>query len=293
MFENYDYECTFEKLIDDKMSMTEADFLSKKIKRKNYCIVVKTIKSGDMVESEVYPAYFNNSGAPRGKKKRASKDSQRNLNDKNAKKHLVRLINANFTRHGKHVTLTYSGKEPLKEEAERDVRNFIRRINYAQKQAGAPAAKYIAVTEFKNGDGKKAKVHHHVILQCALSRDEIEGVWKKGRANADRLCPDDFGLEGLARYISKNTGNGKRYTMSRNLKQPVITKSYTRLTKRKVYDIALDFEKAKDIFESTYKDCVFLDFKARYTTDFDGVYLYARLRRKPGGKNEGIRSQGV
>ena len=280
VFENYDYECVFEKQINEKLTMTEADFLGRKIKRKNYCIVVKTIKSGNMVESEVYPAYFNECSAPRGEKKKASKTSQRNLNDRNAKKHLVRLINANFTKHGKHVTLTYSGKEPLKDEAEKDVKNYLRRINYALKKAGKRGAKYIAVTEYKNGDGKKAKIHHHIVLECALSRDEIENIWKKGRANADRLRPDDFGLEGLARYITKNTGNGKRYTASRNLKQPVITKSYTRLTKRKVYDIALDFEKAREIFENTYKNCVFLDFKARYTDDFDGVYLYARLRHQ-------------
>ena len=279
-FENYDYESAFEKQINEKLSMTEADYLSRKIKRKNYCIVVKTITSGNMVESEVYPAYFNECDAPRGEKKKTSKPSQRNLNDKNAKKHLVRLINANFTRTDKHITLTYAKSEPPRLEAEKDVKNYIRRINYMCKKRGLKNAKYIAVIEYKDSEGKKAKIHHHIILSCALSRDELEGIWKKGRANADRLKPDDFGLEGLARYITKNTGNGKRYNASRNLKQPVITRSYTRLTKRKVAEIALDFEKAKEVFENAYPHCSFLDCKTSYTDDFDGVYIYARLRKR-------------
>lgn len=279
-YESYDYESVFENEVHQITKMSEADYLARKIKKKNYCIVVKTIVSGSLVESEVYPAYKNMCDAPRGEKKKTSKPSQRNLNDKNAKKHFIRLLNTNFTKNDIHLTLTYSSSVPERCEAEKDVENYLRRINYACNKKGLEKPKYLAVVEYKNKDGGKARVHHHIVLSCALSRDEIEGIWKKGRCNADRLKPDDFGLEGLARYIVKNTGNGKRYRSSRNLKQPKVRRSYTLLTKRKVGIIASDFEKTREIFEKAYSDCLFLDAKVFYSDDFDGVYIYARMRKR-------------
>ena len=52
--------------------------------------------------------------------------------------------------------------------------------------------------------GQKAvRFHHHVILKCQLTRDEIEGCWvrkkkRMGTTNADRLQMDKSSLEALA-----------------------------------------------------------------------------------------------
>ena len=57
---------------------------------------VKTIKAGNMLECEIYPIWNTRSALSRAPKKKESRKEQRNLNRKNAVKHLVRLINANF-----------------------------------------------------------------------------------------------------------------------------------------------------------------------------------------------------
>ncbi|WP_107926550.1 hypothetical protein [Lysinibacillus parviboronicapiens] len=53
---------------------------------------VKTIKSGPMLEVEAYPFWKIPQG-PRKKSGDESSHAQKNLNDKNTKKHVTRLIN--------------------------------------------------------------------------------------------------------------------------------------------------------------------------------------------------------
>jgi hypothetical protein len=48
----------------------------------NYQYVVKTVVSGQVVESEIYPVYTRRKNTPRKKKEKTSREVQRNLNDK-------------------------------------------------------------------------------------------------------------------------------------------------------------------------------------------------------------------
>jgi hypothetical protein len=64
-------------------------------------------------------------------------------------------------------------------------------------------------------------------------RDTAESIWDRGRKQTRRLQPDDYGLEGLARYVTKGPAsetNGKKYTCSKNLDKPKITISDTKMT---------------------------------------------------------------
>ena len=56
---------------------------------------VKTIKSGPMLEVEAYPFWKIPQGS-RKKRGEESSQAQKNLNDKNTQKHVVRLVNTNF-----------------------------------------------------------------------------------------------------------------------------------------------------------------------------------------------------
>ena len=67
----------------------------------------KTIKSGDQFEIEIFPD-FTKKQAHDLKLKKPSRQAQKNLNDKNARKKLERLINANFSEGDYWITLTYS-----------------------------------------------------------------------------------------------------------------------------------------------------------------------------------------
>ena len=81
-----------------------------------------------MLEVEIFPIW-NTQNEVREAKKHTTREAQKNLNDKNAKKKFIRKINANFTEEDLCVTLTYSnGFVPDEEQARRDIRNYLRRV---------------------------------------------------------------------------------------------------------------------------------------------------------------------
>ena len=84
---------------------TREDYIDGKMKQAGKCkIMCQVIESGDMVEINIYPVYTNRKDVPRAKGKRDSRTAQKNLNDKNSIKRLVRLMNANF--HKRDLILT-------------------------------------------------------------------------------------------------------------------------------------------------------------------------------------------
>lgn len=253
---------------------------------------VKTIKSGDMLECEIYPIWNTNKGGKRKDKKKPSKDSQKNLNDKNTKKNVIRLTNTNFTKEDIWATFTYD-KEHLPsdpEQAQKDMQNYLRRLKRLIKKNDLPDLKYIYVTEYEEDEKKgKKRVHHHIVMNFR-DRDIAEEIWDKGgRTHSRRLQPDDYGLEGLARYITKDPKNSKRYCSSKNLDKPIISVADSKLTKRKAEKIAKDENLAGEIFQKLYKGYTFKDIAIRYSEFVSGAYLYVRMKHidKPPKKEKG------
>lgn len=186
----------------------------------------------------------------RGKRRKAKKPKQDALNDKNAKRYLVQLGNGNFHAGDLHTSCTYSADNlpDTVEEAEKVVGNYIRRIAYRRQKLGLDPLKYILVTEYKCTKGGKQlkRIHHHIVMNGGLDRDEVEMMWtaqrvnwrkadspdkkeaaeyrdsikKLGWVNADRLQMNENGIEGLCRYIIKDPQGKKRYSSSRNLDRP-------------------------------------------------------------------------
>lgn len=250
---------------------------------------VKTIRSGDMLEVEIYPLPITHKGK-RAKKENEAKVSQSNLNDKNAKKHLIRLVNTNFTKQDIWITLTYNpGRLPADlDQAKKDMANYVRRLKRYCKKHNLPDLKYIYVTEYQDGSSRKKKrVHHHMICNFA-DRDVAETIWNGGgRTQTRRLQPDDFGLEGLTRYISKEKpeNNQKRYSISRNLKQPIITIADSKVTRRRAERIATEQIDAQETFEKMYKKYSFKDISVKYSAVTVGAYIYVRMKRYEPKKN--------
>ncbi len=242
---------------------------------------VKTIKSGQMLECEIYPIW-KTSKKDRGKREKPSRQAQKNLNEKNTKKKVIRLINTNFTSDDIWATFTYD-KEYLPEDpdqAKRDMQNYIRRLSRYIKKNNLPALKYIYVTEHEEDEAKgKKRVHHHIVMNFR-DRDLAEQIWDKGgRTHSRRLQPDDYGLEGLARYITKDPKSSKRYTTSRNLDKPKVTVADSKLTKRKAEKIAGDPNIACVLFQKLYEGYLFKDLDIKYSDFVSGVYLYVRMRQ--------------
>ena len=240
----------------------------------------KRIYSGDFLEVEIYPITQKEKNKSRKKKVKESKLSQKNLNDKNAKKHLIRLINTNFTDEDISLTLTYAEKDlpGSEEESCRDVANYIRRVKRYRKRTGLPELKYIAVIEYKESSGKErgVRIHHHIIMS-GMDRDIAEQIWGKGRANADRLKADEFGYEAIARYITKDPKGSKRWTQSKNLIQPTVRFNDCKYTRRKAESMAA-YQDGR-AFEKLYPGYIFTEIKTETNDITEGTYLYIKMRK--------------
>ncbi len=186
----------------------------------------------------------------RGKKRKVQKPKQKELNSRNAKRYLVQLGNGNFYAGDLHISCTYSAENlpGTVEEAEKIVGNYLRRIAYRRNKLGLEPLKYILVTEYKfsKGGEQLKRMHHHIIMNGGIDRDEVEMMWtakrvnwrkadspdkekaaayrnsveKMGWVNADRLQMNENGIEGLCKYIIKDPQGKKRYSSSRNLERP-------------------------------------------------------------------------
>lgn len=214
------------------------------------------------LEVDIYPYSKTQEEASRkgkrSKREKVSEPKQRNLNDKNAKRYFIQMINANFGEGDLHVTFTYNQKflPGTVEEAEKEISNYLRRVSYKRKKEGLEALKYVLVTEckMKKGEEKPIRIHHHVIMNSGLDRDVIEDLWckrkqkgqKKGErigfVNADRLQPDTdgSGMTALGRYLTKDPQGKKRWSSSQNLLKPWSRTNDYKYSKREVEKIAKD-----------------------------------------------------
>ena len=245
----------------------------------------KTIKHGDQLDVELFPLW-NTAAEVRRAKSAVTRKAQAALNEKNARKRLVRKINANFTAADLELTLTYADEHvPDLEGARRDMQNYIRRVKRYRRAQGLPEIKYVYVIEYADAEGGPKRVHHHVIMS-GMDRDAAEKLWGKGRANSARLQPDEYGLEGIARYITKSLPrfkSEKRWVCSKNLVEPTVTIADTKISRRKAARLAHDAEAyGKDLFEHLYPGYAFTDVEIKSSAYVAGVYIYARMRRKDG-----------
>lgn len=142
---------------------------------------------GDYLEVDIYPVFKMQAGRSR----RAKPTAERKL---------VRLLNTNFTSNDYDVILTYAdGNLPENyAQAKKDIQNFLRRAKRLYKATGAEL-KYVAVTE----DGiNGTRYCHRVIMSGEVDRCELESLWGYGYVNSRRLQFNEYGFEGLVRYIA-------------------------------------------------------------------------------------------
>lgn len=243
----------------------------------------KTIKSGNVLECEIYPIWDTKSSLSRAKKAKESRDTQKKLNDRNALKNVIRLVNANFTDADLWGSFTYDSKKlPASvDEAEKIFGNFVRRIKYYANKNGYPPLKYVYFTEFENDEKKgKIRVHHHIICNFP-DRDVMEKLWRNGaRTQTRRLQADESGYEGCVRYCMKNPRGAKKYKTSKNLVKPTVTVADTKFTRRKVNRIIRGDLNAVEIFESLYEGYDMTDYNYKTSDYVTGAYLYVKMAKR-------------
>lgn len=285
-YDNYDYEEAYQKQID---TLEEWELERLMQTGKVNCLYrTTTIKSrneksgAEMLESMVYPSFPNREDVPKTAKKRETGQAQKNLNDKNARRYLIRLANINFSKGDIWATFGWDDDNMPEDEerAEKDIKNFIARINYRRRKAGLENAKYICIPAI---DGY-ARPHFHILISGdGMDRDELEDLWTKcERKNTRRVKPDDdFLITGIATYITQNPHGTKRWRSSKNLKKPdAPTRSYRKFSRKKVNGMVRDFEELKAQMEKAYPGFKFLDAEVKYNDKVAAFYIYARMIKK-------------
>lgn len=252
----------------------------------------------------------------RGKRQKVTAPKQKDLNDKNSRRYLVQLGNGNFGIGDIHLTATYDDAHlpETAEEAENIIGNYLRRVAYRRGVLKLEPLKYIVVTEYGYGkDGKcLRRIHHHVIMNGGIDRDDLELMWthdrinwrkvkevkgyrnsirQLGYVNADRLQLNENGIEALCKYLTKDPQGKKRWSSSRNLDRPIqhppADKKYT---KKQIENIAKSPDCGKDFFEKKFPDYNIVSIVPEFFEE-TGWHIYLKMwkkqgRRKPGKEKE-------
>lgn len=262
------------------------------------CIREKKIFCGkNYLEVDIFPYTLEVIKKGRSKKQKESLLSQKNLNDKNARRKFVQLGEANFGKDDYVVHLTYRVLPESIEEAEKKIQNYIRRLKRRIKKEEAGELKYMLVTAYGEDKktGKVVRIHHHMLINGVLTRDVVEELWrerrrkgdKEGRSlgyvNAKKIQPDCIsGITDLCMYVIGNP-HKRRWTCSQNLERPVTRTNDYRYSKRKIYELATSPVVDVAFLEKKYKGYTILDklngFQAVYN-EFKGWSIYLKLRKK-------------
>lgn len=171
----YDYEAAYNKAMEDMHEWFIENLFQH---RKKVIYALKEITAGDQFEIEIYPQFRSmDEVPPEGRTiKKDNNKAQKNLNDKNARKYVERLINENFSDRDIWMTLTYDDEhlppDGDVDAAIKNVQKYIRRINYQRKKRGLPNAKYVYVTAY-NPDAE-IRWHHHIVMDGALDMDAYD-----------------------------------------------------------------------------------------------------------------------
>ena len=249
-------------------------------------VKTRTIRSGELTEVECYPVYIG-SYQRQLRKCRPTAEAVREINDRNARKKFQRMAECNFKAGEDYfLTLTYDGAAPEdKDQCDRDLRNYLSRVNRARKKLGLEKARAMGVIEV----GEHGRLHQHLLIEGGLDRDKMEQLWRHGIANCSRIQQSKGGLAALKNYFTKcfdtkkaKRGKGRhRYFYTRNLKKPKEHVSDCKISNRKVKTLARYFRnEAKEIMEKIYPGYVLENGEVRYSDIVDGVYIFCIMRKK-------------
>lgn len=187
-----------------------------------------TVACGDYMRVHLFPVRRKASGK-RGKRCKPTSEVQARLNQVNRQHMFSDILALNFSEGDYFLRLSYKQSPESIGEAERMLRNYIRRLKAYRKKMGISGEfKYAYVTEC----GKKSgRIHHHVFLPGDMPRAELERIWGLGYANCGRVQLDETGWYGLAYYALKSKrektgGDGdfeiskRSWNCSKNLRRP-------------------------------------------------------------------------
>ncbi|MDN9012875.1 rolling circle replication-associated protein [Brevibacillus laterosporus] len=180
-----------------------------------------------------------------------SLDSRARSN-KRARREVINLVNANFNRHSKFITLTYEENMQDVEEARKHFDIFIKRMR--RKYGGF---KYIVVMEFQ----ERGAVHYHMMSDLPyVPKKTLGEIWGHGYVKINAIDHVDNVGAYISKYMTKAEADirmikKKCYTTSRNMTKPIVlTNPWEIATFIRQNDLKVDtsVEDKKRVFTSSY-----------------------------------------
>lgn len=194
--------------------------------------VEMTVVAGNTIEKKYYHCYkARDKNVQRAPKAKETSWQMEEVNRRNAEDKLRWILNTNFKEGDYHLVLNYQRKPGeayrTPDEMKADMKRYLRKMRAAYRKADLEF-KYVYVFEI----GEKGSRHIHIV-QNEISLAECRKCWEHGRVTCTPL--DEFGdYRGLADYFMKYSDKtfrtagrlmGKRYSCSRNLAEPKITRT--------------------------------------------------------------------
>ncbi len=230
----------------------------------------KRFHCGDYLEVDIYPVFEYQKS--RNKKRKPTSDTQKKLNQRNAERKLIRLLNTNFTNKDIRFDLTYSTDNYPESErdAQRQMQNFLRRVKRYRKKHELSELKYVAVTE----RGKNTnRYHHHIVMSGGIDINTLDEIWGRGYTNAKPLRFDKYGIVGIAKYMIKDPILVKRWCASKNLKRPKETQRDGRISQKRVRELHDSGADNRDYIEHLYEGYRLADVLPEYNEVNGGFYV--------------------
>lgn len=210
-----------------------------------------------------------------------------------ARQYATQFVNANFGEGDYLVDLTYDEEPPDREQAERNVKNCVARLERLYKKNGLEfKAFWVTGGGRSKKEGGVTRFHHHLIIKGGLDRDIVEAVWNlrnKNRVKTSRvkIRNEDFGLEPRVLYMVKPAHcspepNAKRWHTCGMRRKPIETRNDTRYDSADMHRLIklIKEGRAQAYIERQYKGWELIEAKDKIS-DVTGLpYIRIKLRKK-------------
>ncbi len=205
--------------------------------------VVRTYEAGPVGEKT---KFFVQGTRPTGKLRKKDRDAARKQeqNEYAAQKALARILNANF-REGDLMGLDYSaagmaklerrcGELPeeetarmdaVREAAETELRNALRRVKNLLKKKGIELKAVYITSDMDGQTGEAVRIHHHLVVNREAREAFVEAWEKKGLGGVSwtPLNEEQEDRTAIAEYFIRQVRrvpDAKKYHSTRNLIRP-------------------------------------------------------------------------
>lgn len=207
--------------------------------------VIRTYEAGWIGEKTKY--WVPGAKPSRSERRRKSEVKKQEQNEYSAVKNMARLMNANYGGGDDLIGLDYSDEglarliawlikqgvpywtmdeagqmEAVREAAEHELRNCLRRVKRELAKEGKVDLTFIAITSDMDGEtGEAVRVHHHLMVPAGC-REAFLKRWKQGGVDWVALT-DQVDYTPIAEYFLRQVRkvpDAKKYITSRNLFRP-------------------------------------------------------------------------